>query len=50
MTLLVKSKLHGKALVYPTFEGQRHRLYAPDETHSHDVEVWPLRLNQQSRA
>src|SRR2546426_4248577 len=30
-TLLVKSKPHGKAAVYPTFEGQRNRLYAPDE-------------------
>jgi hypothetical protein len=32
MTLLVKSKSHGKAVLYPTFEGQRDRLYSPDET------------------
>ena len=29
MTLLVKSKPHGKAAVYPTFEGQRNQFYSP---------------------
>jgi hypothetical protein len=48
-TLLVKSKPHGKAVVHTTFEGQRHRALSPAETHSHDVEVWPPRLNQQSQ-
>jgi hypothetical protein len=48
MTLLVKSKTHGKAVRHTTTEGQRNRRHSIDETHSHDVEVWPLRLNQQS--
>jgi hypothetical protein len=48
LTLLVKPKTHGKAVVYTTFEGQRNRPHAPDATHSDDVEAWPPRLNQQS--
>ena len=49
LTLLVNSKKGGTAVSYTTFEGQRDRVHASGETHSHGVEDRPPRLNQQSQ-
>src|SRR5688500_7820214 len=47
-TLLVKSKMHGKAVLHTRCEGQSDQGHASGDTHSHGVGDGPLRLNQQS--
>jgi hypothetical protein len=48
LTLLVKSKTCGQAVLHPTFGGQTNRGHASGETYSHGVRDWPRRLNQQN--
>ena len=48
LTLLVKSKTHGKAVWHTTFESQRDHA-VPRDTHTQCVEDWAPRLTQQSQ-
>jgi hypothetical protein len=48
LTLLVKSKTGGKAILYRMFEGPRDCLHAAGDPRSYGVGNLPLRLNQQS--
>jgi hypothetical protein len=48
VTLLVKSKTRGKAVLHTMFEGQRNRVHSPGEAYSHGVGDLLSRLNQQS--
>jgi hypothetical protein len=48
-TLLVKSKMPRKAVLYTTFEGQRDSGHSPCDTHVHGVGNWLPRLTQQSQ-
>ena len=49
LTLLVKSKTGGKAILYRMFEGPRDCLHAAGDPRSYGVGNLPLRLNQQSQ-
>ena len=48
VTLLVKSKTGGKAILYRMFEGPRDCLHAAGDPRSYGVGDLPSRLNQQS--
>ena len=50
VTLLVKSRTRGKAVLHRTFEGQRDHIDSTGDTQSPGVEDCPSRLNQQSRS
>jgi hypothetical protein len=48
LTLLVKSKTRGKAVLPRTCERQGDRVHSFGDTHAHGVGDYPSRLNQQS--
>jgi hypothetical protein len=48
LTLLGKSKRHGKVGLHTTFDGQRDCGHSPGDMHFRSVVDWPPRLNQQS--
>jgi hypothetical protein len=50
MTLLGKSKTHGKTGLQMTFEGQRNRVHSPREAHSDGVGNLLPRLHHQSQS